>query len=292
LAGRPLRGLTGVQWVEAALSPPPPGTELCLSWDERAGVARTALRGRRTPVATGVIWLGEQGGTPVRAESLRALSRAAFVWVLSVAQVDRLVELGLPRRRVRHLLFGVDADFFFARPADEAEPGLLVSVGNDRHRDWVTLLDAFRRLRAVRRHVRLEVVTTAELPPAEGLTVHRRLGHAQLRDVYARASAVVLSTKPNLHVSGMTAALEAQALARPVVLSRTPGAGDYLEHERSGYLTPPGDAAALADRLVEIVDAGPPLVQTLGAQGRRAVEDRLNSAAQAARLARLIDEHC
>lgn len=292
LAGRPLRAATGVQWLEAVATRPPPGTDLCLSWDERTGVARAALRGRRASVATGVIWLGDHGGTPARTESLRALSSAAFVWVLSAPQVDRLVELGLPRRRVRHLLFGIDADFFTARPAREAEPGLFASVGNDRHRDWQTLLAAFCRVRSVRPHARLEVVTAADLPLIEGMTVHRRLRHDELRELYARASAVVLPTTPNLHVSGMTAALEAQAMARPVVLSRTPGAEDYVEHGRTGYLDPVRDPGGLADRLVDLLDAGPQVVEDLGAAGRRAVDDRLSTAAQAARLAGLMEEHC
>lgn len=288
---RTARAVTGMQWAEAALSPPPRRAELCLSWDERAGVPRAALSGGRVPVATGVIWLGE-AATPGLAAIVRSLRRSALVWTLSAAQVPRLRSVGVPASVLEHLVFGVDADFFRGRAAEEADPDLVVSVGNDRHRDWGTLLEAFALLRSRRPGTRLEVVTAAPLPALTGLTVHPRLRHDELRDLYARASVVALPTLDNLHVSGMTAALEAQASARPVVLSGTPGAEDYVRDGTCGHLVPPGDAAALASRVQDVLDGGAATVADMGAAGRRAVDEVHSTRRQAVRLAGLIDRHC
>lgn len=291
-AARPVRKVTGMQWSEAVLQPPPMRAELCLSWDERAGVPRAALSAGRLPVVTGVIWLDEPGTYRWGSAAARALKRCALVWTLSSAQVPVLLELGVPASRLEHLRFGVDTDFFGARGVEEVEPDLLVSVGNDRHRDWPTLITAFTDLRRHRPEARLEVVTAADLPVVAGMTIRPRLRHDELRELYARAAAVVLTTRPNRHVSGMTAALEAQASGRPVILSGTAGSEDYVTDGASGHLVTPGDADALVRRLLEVLDGGTALVAQMGSTGRREVETGHSSALQAARLTALIQHRC
>ncbi|WP_380165820.1 glycosyltransferase [Jannaschia sp. R86511] len=290
LPARVVRRGTGMQWTEAVVGPPPVGTQLCLAWDERAGVPRARLSGRRTPVATGVIWLDEPGSYPARPAAVAALRRCALVWTLAGPQVPALHALGVAPSRVAHLLFGVDTEFFVAQDAAAADPDLLVSVGNDRHRDWSTLLAGFAEARRRRPGLRLEVVTRAALPPAPGVTTHRSLGHADLRQLYARASCVVLTTLPNGHVSGMTAALEAQASARPVVLSATPGSEDYVDHGTTGWLVRPLESATLADRLLHALEPG--AVAAVGVAGRARATDLHSTAAMAQRLHGLIAERC
>lgn len=290
-ASRAVRRVSGLQWPEALTTRPPRGTELALAWDERAGVPRAAISASRLAVATGVIWLDAPGAYRMQQRAIAALSRCALVWTLSAAQVPALVRLGVPASRVEHLLFGVDADFFTARGSDEVDPELVVSVGNDRHRDWGTLLAAFERVRRARPSARLEVVTRSPLPAADGVTVRAYVAHDELRNLYARAAVVALPTLPNLHVSGMTAALEAQATGRPVVLSDTPGARDYVDHDRTGWTVPVGDPEALAETLLTALAGGRSLVAGLGAAARLAVDTRHSTAHQAARLACLIDQH-
>jgi glycosyltransferase involved in cell wall biosynthesis len=77
-----------------------------------------------------------------------------------------------------------------------------------------------------------------------------------------------MALKPNLHVSGMTVALEAMATGRPVVCSATPGMAEYVVDGVTGSLVPPGNAAALASATVELLEE--PSERTL--MGRRAAE--------------------
>lgn len=289
-ASRALRRLADYQLIEG-ITQVPAGTDVAVAWDERAGVPR-ALRSPSVPLATGMIWVGEPDAGHVElAAARRALPRAALVWVLSRAQLPVLAELGVAPGRRAHLIFGVDADFFAAAPADVAEPGLVVSVGNDRHRDWPTLLDAFERVRAVRPEARLELVTRHPVPPRRGVTVHPSLTHEDLRTLYARANVVAVITRPNLHVSGMTAALEGKAVGRPVLLSSTDGADDYV-HAGEGRLVAPGSVEAVRDALLELLDGGQQAVRTLGASGRESVEAVHSTERQAERLAALLREHC
>jgi glycosyltransferase involved in cell wall biosynthesis len=61
--------------------------------------------------------------------------------------------------------------------------------------------------------------------------------------------------------------LEGMATGLPVVAADKYAVRDTVLHERTGFLFPPGDAAALADTLVRLIRE-PGLRQTLGAQAR------------------------
>lgn len=277
-------------WAEALAVRTPPEADVALSWDERRGAPRAMAEGRRRSVGTGVIWLTESRPGPADRAALRALRRCSLVWVLAAPQLDLLREQGIARSRLAHLPFGVDADFF---DADAGVPttDLVVSAGNDRHRDWGTLLDAFALVRQVRPTARLELATRTHVPPAAGVTVHASLGHAALRRLYSRAAVVAVSTHPNLHVSGMTVALEAKAMRRPVVMSRTAGVGTYVEHDVDGVLVPPGSPRAMAEAIIAVL-SDEAVAAALGAAGRASVEAHLSTEAQARRLAELVETHC
>lgn len=70
--------------------------------------------------------------------------------------------------------------------------------------------------------------------------------------------------------------LEAMAYGRPVVAFAVGGIPEWLEEGRTGFLVPPGDVEALAERIDRLLgdDA---LAQTFGHQGREAVETRFSA---------------
>jgi glycosyltransferase involved in cell wall biosynthesis len=76
--------------------------------------------------------------------------------------------------------------------------------------------------------------------------------------------------------------LEAMASGTPVIASRIGGLPEVIEDGRTGFLVPPGDVAALHDRLDQIV-RDPGLGQRLGANARSAVLDRFTWAKVAER---------
>lgn len=246
-----------------------------LCWDERSG-APSALLARK-PVMTGAIWATDDP-TPAVVWGLR---RAAAVFALSSGQLPRLREMGV--RRALHIPMGIDAEFF--PPAKHASGRKLLSVGNDRHRDWDTLLRAFAELADPL--AELEVITRRPVPPGEGVTVTPHVTHPELRDRYADAAVVVVPLRPNLHVSGMTTILEAMASARPVVACETAGIRDYVEDGVTGLLVPPGDPASLAAAVRGLL-ADPDRAEAMGDAGRRAVEQRFTTARQAADLSAVL----
>lgn len=67
--------------------------------------------------------------------------------------------------------------------------------------------------------------------------------------------------------------IEAMAAGRPVVASATGGIGDWLQDGVTGLAVAPGDVAALAGALTDLL-ADPERQLAMGAQGRRVVADR------------------
>lgn len=253
---------------------PRPRAGLAIAWDENTAYRLQILR-PRTRYAAGVIWLTDMAAAGAAPGRLVTMLRAATaLWVLSEAQVvplQRLLGTGGPRIFV--VPFGIDHEFFGAQPP-AARPRI-VSAGNDRDRDPATLYAALALVLAARPGVDVVVQSPSALPPPEGVRLVRRLPHTELRDLYATASVVVTATRPNLHASGMTVALEALATARPVVVSDTPGMRDYVS-TRTGDLVPPRDPEALAEALIGMLD-DPDRAAALGRQGRIEVERRFTT---------------
>jgi D-inositol-3-phosphate glycosyltransferase len=176
------------------------------------------------------------------ARSLLGLEPDAFV-VLQLGRmvprkgidnVVRAVAL-LPRRMAARLLVvGGDSD-----PADDA---LTPEIG---------------RLRAIARDAGVEdIVTFCGCKP-----------RAQLRAYYAAANVFV--TTPWYEPFGITP-LEAMACATPVIGSRVGGIQYSVADGITGYLVPPNDPAALAERL-GFLQTRPALARQLGLAGVRRV---------------------
>src|SRR5207237_4762282 len=139
--------------------------------------------------------------------------------------------------------------FFAPPPMPEGEPYVL-TVGKDLSRDFATFVEAVREL-----GVRAELAVYPrnlegiELPPNARARV---VGPAELRDLYAGAACVVLPQRRPEYAygsegGGLTALLEALAMAKPVVASDRPILNDYVADGETALLVPPEDAAALRE---------------------------------------------
>ncbi|MGY1659605.1 glycosyltransferase [Geodermatophilus sp. SYSU D00705] len=289
LASRAARFLTGrYEW--AGRRGVAGASELNVAWDEGVGIP-LALTARHAAVATGVIWLTDHVRRPraLLAAEREALQRCVAVWALSSAQLPILREVwGVDDRRLHHLRFGVDQEFW--TPSREAAgPGRVLVVGNDRDRDHDTAIRAVEALKDRGSGARLHLVTNHQVSVPADTGVHTNaLSHVALRDEYRSASVCVVAVKPNVHCSGVTATLEAMACGRPVVVTDTPGMRDYVTHGVNGLLVQPGDSQELASA-IDRIESNPALGPDLGEAGRRTVEERFNTAAMAAELAGILN---
>jgi glycosyltransferase involved in cell wall biosynthesis len=75
---------------------------------------------------------------------------------------------------------------------------------------------------------------------------------AQLRDLYARSRFVVIPLLPSNTDNGVTCILQAMAMGKPVICSRTRGQVDVIEDGVTGLFVPVGDAGALRTAMTEL----------------------------------------
>lgn len=85
-------------------------------------------------------------------------------------------------------------------------------------------------------------------------------------DVPAVTAALDVAVLPSYREAQGLAILEAMALRRPVVATAVGGVPEMVEHERTGLLVPPHDAAALAQAIVRLL-SDHPLADTLARAG-------------------------
>jgi glycosyltransferase involved in cell wall biosynthesis len=222
----------------------------------------------------------------------RALAAASTVVVYSEQEAEVLVRWTQERgadARVEFVPFGVDVEAF--RPTG-AEPDVdVVSVGADPHRDFELLLTVARAMP----EARFLVVTTADR--ARSLTdrqanvaVETDLGFDEMRRRLERARAVALPVRENSYSGATTVLLQAMALAKPVVVTRTAAIarGYGLEDGTNVRLVAPGDASSFGGALADVL-ADDALAEALAARGRKTVESSYTWDAYVARLAKLLE---
>lgn len=247
-----------------------------MAWEESTAVPMLLRHGKtERRLMAGLIWATDavsQGQKSTRLRLLRRTYRQMdAVWVLSQGQLTVLKEwLDVPVSRLHYVPFGIDTAFFLIEPMPEAP--MVLSLGSDRDRDPITLINAMRIVRQKLPDTRIVVQSALSRLPA-GIEPLPRLTGPQVKAWYSQATVVAIATRPNLHVSGMTTALEAMSTGRPVVLSSTPGAGDYVPDGRAGYLVPPGDAQAMAKAVINLLRR-PELASEIGAAASAYVRSR------------------
>jgi glycosyltransferase involved in cell wall biosynthesis len=128
-------------------------------------------------------------------------------------------------------------------------PIRIYSIGNDKTRDWKTMLDAFGD--DARFEVRIicgwidEVV---DVNAYGNLTVPRSPTLADQLSAYDWADVVIMPMSENVY-SGITVVCEAAARGVPVVSSQTGGVPTYFTSDEVLYV-PPGDPKALRDAVL------------------------------------------
>jgi len=127
-----------------------------------------------------------------------------------------------------------------------------------------------------------ELVGTLDL--AAHVRITGWVGSAAVRDELERARALVL---PSFAEGLPVVIMEAMALRRPVITTFVAGIPELVRPGESGWLLPAGDVAALADAIVECMDAEPDVLQRMGEAARRRVLADHDVDAEAGKLARL-----
>jgi glycosyltransferase involved in cell wall biosynthesis len=187
-------------------------------------------------------------GARARRLTADALRRMEVILAYSRYEIDVLRrELGAGSTRFEFVPFGVDTRFF-APVASEPDVDV-VSVGADPHRDFPLLV----RLAARRPDLRVRIVATAAEADALGsvpanVELETDVPFDRVRDALSSGRVVALPVRENSYSGATTVLLQALALGKSVVVSRTAAiaSGYGLEDGGNCLLVAPGDEGALA----------------------------------------------
>ena len=199
---------------------------------------------------------------------------------------------GVPPERVVFTPFMVDDQFFAPTQVESNCPArpMICSVGLE-FRDYPTLMQAVDGLdvdviiaAASPWSKRSDSTAGARIP--DNVTV-QRFSQYELRQIYADSRFVVMPLYNVNFQAGVTAILEAMAMEKAVVCSRTPGQTDVIVDGETGLYVPPGDAAALRNAIKQLL-AAPERAAALGRAGRRRVQQEMSLRCYTQRLRQFV----
>lgn len=232
--------------------------------------------------------------------------------------------LGVPAQRVALLPYQVDERFW--RPMAAAPRRQVCSIGLEQ-RDYPTLIEAARGMDCdvvivggsfwSRRSLGMQTTSLPANVRLVGGGGGARLSYEALRALYAESLGVVVPLRPVDFPAGITAILEAMAMARAVVVTRTRGQNDVVRDAnglpegqglsqpagfpdwepqsaddvigQTGSYVPPDDQEALRGAMQWLADH-PAEAALWGANGRRRVERLMTLDQYVARIAALLNQ--
>lgn len=177
------------------------------------------------------------------------LASADAIQCSSRAEIDYYAQaLGLDRARFRFVPLSTSPSFLEV-PAD-ADDGFIFSAGRT-GRDYETLVRAAEGFPSeFRLVVGRDALRGRALPP--NVTVQREIPLAEMIGLMARSACVALPLQDRRISVGQSVLLQAMALGKPIVTTRTGAVTDYVEDGRTALLVPPSDPAAMREALVRL----------------------------------------
>jgi glycosyltransferase involved in cell wall biosynthesis len=206
------------------------------------------LRGRphRPKLIAQAVWLLDRWPRltiPHRMLFRSLIESVDVLTTLSPANAEAARKL-FPQTRVEVMPFGLTSTDPIEPALRPSAPIQVLAVGNDRHRDWKTLVLAVDGLEGARLQILSGTVPKSIARDGGRVSVRSAKTNAELFDAFARANIAVVPLVPNLHASGITAIEEAVMAGIPVIASDVGGLRYYFDDSEICYV-PAGDAAAL-----------------------------------------------
>jgi glycosyltransferase involved in cell wall biosynthesis len=258
-------------------------SEVVLSTVDTVGIPLLLLRRiglLRVPLVYVAIGLPERlvqlRGARMERLYASALRRAAAIVAYAESEAEWLRGwLGESAPTISFVPFGVDTDAF--RPCERKSEFDVLSVGADPQRDYQLLVALARR----RPEVSFRIVASNEHARLLGkvpanVTVETEITLETVRDRLAAARVVALPVRENSYSGATTTLLQAMAMAKPTVVSRTDAiaTGYELEDGVNVRLVPPADVETFEQALSDLL-AGADAATALGIRARETVERSL-----------------
>ena len=197
------------------------------------------------------VWLFESWNefSSLRKMFFKYLLKQASVLTVHSPENEAIANnLGIPVK-CRLVKFGISLESFPPRQRNSNQfhhPIRVLTLGNDRDRDWHTFYNAVSgvpefEVRVVSRNYPKDLIS-------ENISVYQG-NLSKVKELYNWADVVVVPLKRNYHASGITVILEAISSGLPVIATDVGGLKAYF-NDSEIYYVPIGDAAAMRESLL------------------------------------------
>jgi len=238
-----------------------------------------ALLLRSAPRRPGHVTIGHRLSTGKKRlffTRLKAHRQIDTIFVYARTQHEFAEErLGIPAAQIPLIPFHADERFYRPLPNIPTNENQICAAGLE-WRDYPTLIEAVRGMPDL--SVKLAAASPwskhADETANRALPAHvtaRRYAYDELRTLYAASSFVVVPLYENDFQAGVTTILEAMAMGKAVIATRTTGQTDVLIDGETGLYVAPGDVEGWRAAITRL-RSDPALRERLGRNGRRWVE--------------------
>jgi glycosyltransferase involved in cell wall biosynthesis len=215
---------------------------------------------------------------------------AIFVYAASQEQYAETV-LRIPGRKLHLIPFHADTRFY--QPVSGVDVERRISSAGLELRDYPTLIEAVQGLdvevclaAASPWSKRRNETANRELPPNVNA---RSYPYRELRDLYASSLFVVVPLYDNDFQAGVTTILEAMAMGKAVIATRTIGQREVIQHKINGIYVPPHDPPALRAAIMNLLER-PDEAARLGTNARRTIESAMSLDLWVERISSVVED--
>jgi len=166
--------------------------------------------------------------------------------------------------------------YFSLKEAAEGKGSYILSVGCDAGRDFPTLVKATEDLGVRLKLVSVPARVTNQIRSHNGVEYFNNLPYEDLFDLYANARCVVIPIRSRVvYPCGVRGLLEAMALGKAVIVSRTPILEEYLSDGENALVVEPEDSRLLCEK-IRMLYEDMKLRQKLGSNARKSVSENFD----------------
>tara|TARA_Y100001968_G_C19454404_1_gene771557 strand:+ start:26947 stop:28053 length:1107 start_codon:yes stop_codon:yes gene_type:complete len=198
----------------------------------------------------------------------------------------------MPNHNITYIPFGIDNSFWVNNEIKLKED-YIFAIGNDKARDWKTLIDAWES-----NFPNLKIVTSEDIRNKKdnislikGDWRNNLISDEKIRSLYNNAKFVIIPLKETIQPSGQSSCLQAMSCGKAVLMTRIIGLWDpiKLKHKENIYLFEPNSPRNLNIAIKELL-ANKKLEEYIAYKGNKLVNQNYTSILMAREWTILFDK--
>lgn len=182
-------------------------------------------------------------------------------------------------------------DHQFYRPENNHDGQYILAIGQEQ-RDYGTLVDALDGT-----GIKLIIVASSpwskfnlEIAKKPNVNLASNIPYTELRELYNGARIIVVPLFENKYGAGLNTMLESMAMAKPLIVSKTLGNENYIQHGETGLYVTPDQCDELRDQILKLWDDAERR-KRLGLNARQVVLEKMNINVYVEKIVEIVESY-